>query len=202
MDSRRERELAERARVDIDAFAELYRHYLPRIHAFAWRRTGNRQAAEDICAATFEAALKGIGRFRWRSGGFGAWLHRIAANQITDHYRREARPTSDRGQRAMAAMHTSDDPAWPDTSIDGFGDDRNELRAAIGRLNPRYQRAVTLRFLADLDHGDAAQAMGLSRPAFAVVLSRALKALRRELDAAPRPSREDGRTRGGDHTDG
>ena len=99
-----ERDLAERARVDIDAFAELYRHYLPKIHAFAWRRTGNRQAAEDICAATFEAALKGIASFQWRSGGFGAWLYRIAANQVTDHHRREARPTSDRGQQAMAAM--------------------------------------------------------------------------------------------------
>ena len=188
-----ERDLAERARVDIDAFAELYRHSLPKIHAFAWRRTGNRQAAEDICAATFEAALKGIGSFQWRSGGFGAWLYRIAANQVIDHHRREARPTSDRGQQAMAAMHTPTELDTPDAALDALGGDREKLRAALDLLNPRYQRAISLRFLADLDHADAARAMGLTRPAFAVVLSRALRSLRRTLDTDPR---------GGDDTDG
>ena len=56
-----------------------------------------------------------------------------------------------------------------------------ELRRAMARLPPRYQRAIDLRYLADLDHGEAAKAMGLAKPAFAVVLSRALKALGREL---------------------
>lgn len=188
-----ERDLAERARVDVDAFADLYRHYLPRIHAFAWRRTGDRQAAEDICAATFEAALKGIGGFQWRSGGFGAWLYRIASNQVIDHHRREARPTTDRGQRAMAAMHTATDTNSPDAALEALGGDRGRLRDALDSLNPRYQRAISLRFLADLDHAEAAHAMGLTRPAFAVVLSRALRALRQTLDADPR---------GGDGTDG
>ncbi len=187
-----ERDLAERARVDIDAFAELYRHYLPRIHAFAWRRTGDRQAAEDVCAATFEAALKAIGGFRWRRGGFGAWLYRIAANQVIDHHRREARPGSDRGQRAMATMHTPVDPATVEAGLDRLSGDADELRSALDRLNPRYQQAVSLRFLADLDHGEAARAMGLTRPAFAVVLSRALRALRREL----------GHDEGGERADG
>lgn len=40
-----ERELVERAKTDRDALAELYRMYLPRIHAFAYRRTGDRQVA-------------------------------------------------------------------------------------------------------------------------------------------------------------
>ncbi|MEM7286012.1 MAG: sigma-70 family RNA polymerase sigma factor [Actinomycetota bacterium] len=188
-----EQELAERARVDIEAFAELYRHYLPRIHSFAYRRTGNRQAAEDICAATFEAALNGIGSFTWRRGGFGAWLYRIAANQVIDHHRREARPGTDRGQQAMAAMHTPVEPDVPEAALDALGGDRDELRQALHQLNPRYQRALSLRYLADLDHGEAADAMGLTRPAFAVVLSRAVRALRRSLDAL---------AQGGDSTDG
>ena len=77
-----ERRLVDRARVDPDAFSELYRNYLDRVHAYAWRRTGSREAAEDICAATFEAAYRGLGRFRWRSGGFAPWLFRIASNEV------------------------------------------------------------------------------------------------------------------------
>lgn len=80
------------------------------------------------------------------------------------------------------------------TTLDGFvdligsptggldGTDAERVRHAITRLGPRYQRAIGLRYLADLDHEAAASAMGLAKPAFAVVLSRALKALRREFD--------------------
>ena len=58
--------------------------------------------------------------------------------------------------------------------------DNDRLREALARLTPRYQRAIDLRYLTNLEHDAAAKAMGLAKPAFAVVLSRALKALGRE----------------------
>ncbi len=60
-----------------------------------------------------------------------------------------------------------------------FGDET--LRDALSRLNPRYERALALRYLAGLDTTEAAAAMGLANPVFSVVLSRATKALAREL---------------------
>lgn len=174
-----EQELVERARVDIDAFAELYRRYLPRIHAFALRRTGSVEVAEDVCSATFEAALRGITSFQWQSGGLAPWLFRIASNQTVAHHRSVGRARSERGQAAIAQLHET-------TTAGDLSDllpaDITQLRQALDSLHPRYQRAVALRYLADLDTADAAQAMGLSRPAFAVVLSRSLKALRRRLE--------------------
>ena len=174
-----ERTLVERARVDIDAFAELYRRYLPRIHAFALRRTGSIEAAEDVCSATFEAALRGLPDFRWQPGGLAPWLFRIASNQTVAHHRRAGLARSDRGQAAMARLHES---ATEGDLSDLLPSDVSQLRTALDQLHPRYQRAVALRYLADLSPADAAHAMGLSRPAFAVVLSRGLKALRRELE--------------------
>ncbi len=174
-----ERALVERARHDPDAFAELYRRYLDRVHGFAWRRTGSRESAEDITSATFEAAYRSLDSFEWRRGGFAPWLFRIAANQTIGHHRREARQRSDRGQAAMALLHT---PIADHDPEDLLGGDHDQLRAALDRLNPRYQRAIALRHLAGLEPDEAARAMGLNQPALAVVLSRALKALRRELD--------------------
>lgn len=176
-----ERALVDAARTDAAAFAEIYRQYLPRVHAYAWRRTGSREAAEDITSQVFETALRGLPRYRWRPGGFAPWLFRIAANQVIAHYRREGRASSDRGQLAMATMVET-------TVGDGFtdlvgSDDTAMVRRALATLNPRYQRAVDLRYLAGLDHDEAARAMGLAKPAFAVVLSRALRALRRAVDA-------------------
>lgn len=179
--SENERALVEQARHDADAFARLYRRYLPRVHAYALRRTGDRRAAEDITSATFEAVVRGLPDFRWKRGGFGAWVFRIAANQVVAHYRREARPRSDRGQAAMSTFVAAT-AADADLVGAGSGDGFDDLRAAMARLSPRYQQAISLRYLSDLDHDEAAQAMGLAGPAFAVVLSRARKALRRELE--------------------
>lgn len=176
-----ERALVDRARTDAAAFSQLYQHYLPRVHSYAWRRTGSKEAAEDITSSTFEAALRALPSFRWGAGGFAPWLFRIAANQVVAHYRKEARPWSERGQRAMATL-TESTVADSFTDLDGMLIDTDQLREALSRLNPRYQRAIDLRYLADLDHDAAAKAMGLAKPALAVVLSRALKALRRELD--------------------
>lgn len=174
-----ERDLVDRARADADAFATLYRQYLPKVHGYALRRTGSVQAAEDITSATFEAALANLHRFRWRPGGFAPWLMRIAANQTIAHHRREGRPSTDRGQRAISTMA---DDTTPDVADLLPLDDTTHLRAALDSLSDRYQRALTLRYLAGLSHDDAAQAMGMAKPALAVVVSRALKALRRELD--------------------
>lgn len=173
-----EQALVARAAHDFDAFAQLYRRYLPEIHAFAYRRTGSIEATEDICSATFEAALRSIDRFRWRDSGFRPWLFRIAARQVIAHYRREGRSRSERGQRALASLAEGPGPGADDlASLEDA-----TLREALGRLNSRYERALSLRHLAGLDTTEAARAMGLTNAAFSVVLTRATKALRRELE--------------------
>ncbi len=178
-----ERELVERARVDQDSFAKLYRHFLPQVHGFAQRRTGSQQAAEDITSATFEKAYANLARFRWGSDGFAPWLMRIAANETISYYRREGRPQGMRGQQAMARLHEPVAEDDLDRVLERAGNETDELmRAAMNRLTPRYQRAISLRYLAELDATEAARSMGLAKPAFAVVLSRAMKSLRREIE--------------------
>ena len=172
-----ERSLVEQARSDPEAFAELYRRHLERVHRFAWRRLGSREAAEDVAAATFERAWRGLPAFRWHDGGFPAWLLRIAANEVTDHVRRESRPSSDRGQRALSLLAPVPS-AGADDLLEG---DDPVLRAALDRIRPRYAEALALRYLADLAPAEAAAALGVSSSTFAVVLNRAKHALEREL---------------------
>ncbi|MCP3936915.1 MAG: sigma-70 family RNA polymerase sigma factor [Actinomycetia bacterium] len=172
--------LIERARKgDANAFAAIYRHYLPQIHAFAYRRCGSRETAEDVTAVVFEKAYRNLGKFEPRGGGFGAWLFRIAANQMNDHHRRSARPSSDRGQVAMARLMTeSEDPV--DDVLRG---ERSEVvRSALDRIKPRYRKALSLRYLAGLTNEEAAAAMGVTRSTMAVLVHRSLKSLRRQLE--------------------
>ena len=173
-----ERDLVERARSDPDAFAELYRAHASRVHGLAWRRLGSREAAEDVTSATFERAWRSLPTFRWRDGGFPAWLLRIAANEVTDHIRREARAKSDRGQRALADLAATGTGPAPDETFSG---DDPGLRDAMARLRPRYAEALTLRYFAGLDAVGAAAALKCSPRTFAVVLHRAHEALRGAL---------------------
>ena len=61
--------------------------------------------------------------------------------------------------------------------------DAEVLRASLGRLNERYETALTLRYLSGLTHEQAAAAMGQSKGTFAVTLHRATAALRRILES-------------------
>jgi RNA polymerase sigma-70 factor, ECF subfamily len=181
-----ERALVARARSDPAAFGALYRAYVDRIYAFAYRRTWTREAAEDVTAATFERALRHLERFDVDGAGFGPWLFRIAANELVDHYRREGRTRSDRGQRGLHVLagHAVED----DVDTIEREDEVRDMIEALGTLRPRYQRALTLRYLSGLSADEAATAMGCSKPVLAVTLHRALGALRRAVEPdSPEP---------------
>ena len=176
-----ERDLVERARTDPEAFATLYRRHVDRIHRFALRHTGDPDLADDVTAATFEKALAGLDRFRPGPAGIAPWLHRIAGNELTDRYRRRGRETGERARRAADRM--ADPVAVDDLSHIDDADHALAIRAALDTLNPRYQRVLTLRYLADLDHRDAAAAMGVPPSLFAVLVNRASNALRKALES-------------------
>ena len=172
----------ERARADPTAFAELYRRYLPRVYGFALRRTGVIEVAEDVTSATFERALRNLGAYSWRPGGFGPWLFRIAANELVDHHRRTRRDGSPRAEDAARHLH---DGAAPDPADEVHARDAvAELLVAMDRLTPRYQRALALRYLSGLTPDEAAAALGTSKATMAVVVHRASRALRKALDIA------------------
>jgi RNA polymerase sigma-70 factor (ECF subfamily) len=178
-DAEDEQALVERARADPEAFAQLYQRYLPRVYAFAYRRTGVVEAAEDVTSAAFERALRNLSAFRWQPGGFGPWLFRIVSNELVDQYREAGRAASSRGQGAAQQLHGTSpmDPA----EIVGVRVEVQEVLAAMNRISPRYQQALSLRYLAGLSPEQAAAAFGTSKATMAVTVFRATRALRREL---------------------
>lgn len=176
-----ERLVVERARTDPDAFTLLYRAYVRRIHGFAYRRTGSYEEAEEVTAAVFERAWRALPGFAWRGGGFEPWLFRIAANELVSHHRRRARVHSERVATVLREMaeELREDPEL--VALLEVDDDERRiatLREALGTLPARYQEVITLRYLAGLAPKEAAAVMGCSTGTLAVVLHRAMKALR------------------------
>src|SRR5918911_5128215 len=89
---RKLRHLVERAQVgDRGALEELYLLHFDRIYSYLHMSVGNRHDAEDLTTQTFLKMLESIGRFRWQSAPFSAWLFRIAHNLAMDHFRSSRR---------------------------------------------------------------------------------------------------------------
>src|SRR6266513_6357246 len=74
-----------------DALEDLYLIHFDRIYSYLHMSVGNRHDAEDLTTQTFLKMLESIGRFRFRSAPFSAWLFRIAHNLAIDHFRAERR---------------------------------------------------------------------------------------------------------------
>lgn len=188
MDSTRERDLVARSRVDAAAFGELYDFYLPRIYGFVIRRVGQRDAAEDLTAMTFERALGAVRRDDFRNDSFGGFLYRVAANAVVDHARRGRRTVP----LGMRAGDWDDDGAAAGNGVAHemlVGDekaaatmtaalDRDVLRQAMLDLPAGHRRVLVLKFYDGLETDELCAALGCSRPTLAVKLHRALRALR------------------------
>ena len=107
---------------DREALEELYLIHFDRIYSYLHVTVGNRHDAEDLTTQTFLKMLESIGKFRWQSAPFSAWLFRIAHNLAMDHFRATKRwqpeeevpeppsptsPTVGRGGRARSRSGTS-----------------------------------------------------------------------------------------------
>src|SRR5207302_1712794 len=95
--------------------------------------------------------------------------------------RRAGPPTATDDDRALAARAATD----PEAFAQRLGGEGERVLVALGGLSPRYQEALSLRFMCGLSPGEAAAALGCSRGTLAVVVHRALGALRRELGHQP-----------------
>src|SRR3954452_8091732 len=91
-EAKRVRALVGRAQKgDRSALEELYLIHFDRIYGYLHVSVGNRHDAEDLTTQTFVKMIEAIGRFRWQSAPFSAWLFRIAHNLAMDHFRASKR---------------------------------------------------------------------------------------------------------------
>ncbi len=173
--------LIERAKHDRSAFAELYRLYLPRVHAFCQSHSQSRDEAEDLTSQTFERALRALPRYQSRGAPLSAWLFHIAANLAID-----------RGRRSGHVINLGDDPI-PEQGIERRDENipatlierwerAGQLLDRVAALPPDQQQAIQLRFWEDRSILDVAARLGRSEGATKQLLRRAVRALRQELE--------------------
>ncbi|HUZ27621.1 MAG TPA: sigma-70 family RNA polymerase sigma factor [Solirubrobacteraceae bacterium] len=171
-----ELDLIERARGgDSEAFALLYDQYADQIYRYVFYRVRNRDDSEDLTQQVFMRAWGAIGRYRVTEAPFVAWLFTIAHNSVASFGRRT------RGQEPLdEATEVADEAADPQLSAERRFREI-AVRQAIGGLKIDQQRVVVLRYLAELEYGDIARALGKTEANARQLMHRALQRLGRVL---------------------
>ena len=148
------------------SFDAVVAEQLDAVYRYLVYLTGDRSAAEDLAAETFEKAFRSWRRFDPRRSAPRTWLCSIARGVAVDWFRAETR------RRRREDAYAREQP----TEL--FGDGLpGPVEAALRALAPGEREVIALRVLLDLDGPSAARVLGISQTACSTRLSRALKRL-------------------------
>jgi RNA polymerase sigma-70 factor (ECF subfamily) len=182
-----ERLLIEAAQKNPARFAELYENHFERVYAYIVRRVGNRADTEDLTAEVFHQALANLKRFEWRGIPFAAWLFRIAANLISDRWKRSGREqvTDDTKliESAQASAAELETLVLAETELEK-AERRATLFRLVDTLPAEQRRVVVLRFVEEKSIKEVAREIRKTEGAVKQLQFRALTSLRARMEGA------------------
>lgn len=156
---------------DHAAFEALYEHFFPAVYKFCAFRLP-KEVAEDVTAETFVKVWENLHSYKPHPKiPFGAWLFRIARNQVIDVYRKEP-----------ILEEVSED--LPDADTFNRADyrlSRKQLlalvRTAMEQLPERYRDVLLLSYISELPTHEVARTLKLTEGGVRILRFRALKKL-------------------------
>lgn len=161
------------------AFDELMKLYERPVFKIAYSYVKNVEMAMDISQNVFIKVYTRLETFR-RDGHFKAWIVQIACRESID-WLRLTKPS--RGDIPLKDIGEIGHPAGQDAGLIEE-ETRRELLSAVGRLNPRQQVAVSMRYFDGASLPDIADTLGCDVALAKNILFRSLQKLRRHLGEA------------------
>ena len=146
--------------------AQLFEQYYAPLVRMLYRRTGDRDRAEDLAQETFARAVSAP------PNNPRPWLFAVALNLV----REDGRRSVTRGRRLELLRAESDQPAiGPDVEFERK-EDSARVRAALATLNDRDREALLLK-AEGFDYEEIAATLGLAKGAIGTTLARARRRL-------------------------
>ncbi len=142
--------LVSAAQEDSEAAGRLYDKYYGEIIRYIYHCTFDHSVTEDLTSNVFLAALRHIGRYKWRQIPFRAWLYRIATNEVRMHWRRQKRgnaislQTDDSSLSEQNRELESNNPSAGDRIA--AEEEYRLLYKALLELRIKYRTVIILRY--------------------------------------------------------
>ena len=167
-------QLVEAAKVDLQAFGELYLLYAQPVFRYIYSRIGSLPEAEDATTQTFLAALERFPKYR-HDGHFASWLFAIARNKAMDYYRSQRKEASlDEAERI---------PADANLLQQVIKTERIAALSKIIRTLPEdEQELIRLRYVAELSFAEIGHLLGQKEDTVKKSLYRLLARLKVQAD--------------------
>ena len=156
---------------------DMYRNHHAAVLRYVQRRVGSPQLAEDLTGDVFCKAVRMFASYRPVRASALPWLYTIAAHTVTDHYRRQ-RPTA-----ALDLVPEVVSPAWGPDEVVVWRDLANRVWIAAGQLPVSQRQALWLRLGEDRDLSEIADTMQRSVMAVKLLIHRATRRVRLQLEA-------------------
>jgi len=136
----------------------IWREFHDGLLGFVGRRVRSRETAEDILQDVMLRIHRSVAEVE-RAEAVSAWVHAIARNAITDHYRSAS-------VRREMASGAEIDAEVVDEPEEDTQDVRGELAACVApllkQLSPSFREALSLTEIDGLTQAQAAERLGIS----------------------------------------
>jgi len=153
-DDAEERQLLSRSAAgDQDAFRQLVLRHHRRVVNIAYRALGDAGLAEDVAQEVFIKVFRHLPSYRHEKP-FVHWLHRVAANTVTDAARRH-RDVQSLDSMAQPPAGQGGDPQ----DVAAQHDLQRSVRRAIATLPPHYRDTLALQVYHDLSYEEIARTL-------------------------------------------
>jgi RNA polymerase sigma-70 factor (ECF subfamily) len=185
--------LARLRRGERAAFAPLVHRYERELFGYLRRYLGDDDLADDVFQNTFVQVFLKIQQYE-PGRAARPWLYAIATNQAIDALRRRARRAADRPAETVSAPDEEGEarplfellPAPGDAPPEEAerSEERERVRAAVGRLPELLRQAVLLVYFQGLKYQDAAEVLDIPVGTVKSRLHAALQKLMEDWDSS------------------
>lgn len=159
---------------DQAAFARLVERRTGTLTALAANMLGDAFMAEDVVQSTYLKTWSMLPSWQAGQGYLISWMRKVTTRQCLDILRRKTPIFTDE------PPETVDGAPTPLAALERENDGQH-VRAALSRLNPDQQAAITLTYYQNLPQKEAAHILDKSLPAYDSLLRRARAQLKSYL---------------------
>ncbi len=133
------------AQEDPAAFRPLYQRYFEPIFRYIFKRTADESLTADIASQVFLKAMQKIHSYTFTGVPFGAWLYRIASNEVHQHYRNASKKrVVSVDERSLAGvLDLVEEEAEAKEALEL---NESALKKALQQLKPSDLQFVEMRF--------------------------------------------------------
>lgn len=169
---------------DRKAFEKLYNEYHSNLYFFVLKNVKNKEIAEDITHEAFLRSMEKIDTLD-HPENYGTWLHSIAYNKCTDHFRTESRNARfDTDEEKDYAIETTamDMSVMLPEDYAVNKERKKEIAALIDGLKPEMRSALILYYYNDMSVSDVAKSLGMNENTAKQKLYQARKKLKTQIE--------------------